>query len=162
MTGPDRLQAAREALRQAPRPDPSNFDLVAYMDWFFQVRGRALTEADREALALLQSGPDPSRESSETAERIVDDWVYNYGPLTTTKGGWPILPSLRNAIAAALDAAAEGQGDLLKAVALVVKNFRQDEKDGRRSRDRRYVLDMLERFVPLPVPPVSASKPEVA
>jgi hypothetical protein len=38
---------AEEALRAAPRPTAADFDLVAYLDWYFQVRQAALTQEQK-------------------------------------------------------------------------------------------------------------------
>jgi hypothetical protein len=42
-----RALEAEEALRAAPRPTAADFDLVAYADWFFQVRGAAIRQEQK-------------------------------------------------------------------------------------------------------------------
>lgn len=171
----DRLQAAREAMADQTRCPICGWPFAADQEHGCVLGDCSYRTDDpvewarikdrREALALLQSGPDTPRQSSrETADLVrrlkqieANDWRVSMLAHTSDTAG----DAAR--VLAALDAAAEGQGDLLKAVTLMVTRFRSDISRGYiDSGTRQYVLDMLERYVPLPSLPVSASKPEGA
>lgn len=184
MTG--RLQAAREALERARSSAASALQRTS-VGSMAETRIEETQSAIGEALALLQSGPDTSRQSNETGQadslRIFSDGVRSLAARLPLEEGW--LKGLALALehaARALDAAAEGQGwqDIASApkdgthILAVVDGDVRTVAWGKTSHVPLYGFCLADQGVEefdlckptawqsRPKPPVSASKPEGA